>query len=81
MRIVHVDWELKSKMEEESDGVLRKLVVLYGSQTGTAEEVAERIGREARRRFIVPNVLAMDDYNIVRTVSSHHFLAVGWLSI
>ena len=81
MRIVHVDWELKSKMEEESDGVLRKLVVLYGSQTGTAEEVAERIGREARRRFIVPNVLAMDDYNIVRTVPSHHFLAVGWLSI
>lgn len=83
MRIVHycirhVDWELKSKMEEESDGVLRKLVVLYGSQTGTAEEVAERIGRGARRRFIVPNVLAMDDYNIVCTFSSHHFLAVGW---
>jgi sulfite reductase alpha subunit-like flavoprotein len=50
-------------MEDESEG--RKLVVLYGSQTGTAEEVAERIGREARRRFIVPNVLAMDDYNIV----------------
>ena len=64
-------------MEEESDGVLRKLVVLYGSQTGTAEEVAERIGREARRRFIVPNVLAMDDYNIVCAFSSHHFLAVG----
>lgn len=57
------EWELRSKMEDESEG--RKLVVLYGSQTGTAEEVAERIGREARRRFIVPNVLAMDDYNIV----------------
>jgi sulfite reductase alpha subunit-like flavoprotein len=55
-------------MEDEDEEVLRKLVVLYGSQTGTAEEVAERIGREARRRFIVPNVLAMDDYNIVCTL-------------
>lgn len=27
----------------------RKLTVLYGSQTGTAQEVAERIWREARR--------------------------------
>ena len=26
-----------------------RLVVLYGSQTGTAEDLAERIGREARR--------------------------------
>ena len=47
------------------EGILRKLLVLYGSQTGTAEEIAERIGREARRRFIVPTVLPMDDYNIV----------------
>jgi sulfite reductase alpha subunit-like flavoprotein len=59
------DWELKCKMEDENEDVLRKLVVLYGSQTGTAEEVAERIGRDARRRYIVPNVIAMDDYNIV----------------
>ena len=61
-------------MDDESE-VTRKLVVLYGSQTGTAEEVAERIGREARRRFIVPNVLAMDDYNIVCTLSSHDLQA------
>ena len=27
----------------------RKLLVLYGSQTGTAQAVAERIGREAKR--------------------------------
>lgn len=52
-------------MEDESEGISRKVVILYGSQTGCAEEVAERIGREARRRFLVPNVLAMDDYNIV----------------
>ena len=39
----------------------RQLVVLYGSQTGTAQEVAERIGREARRHFFAPLVCAMDD--------------------
>jgi flavodoxin len=30
-------------------GERRKITVLYGSQTGTAQEVAERIWREARR--------------------------------
>jgi flavodoxin len=27
----------------------RKITILYGSQTGTAKEVAERIWREAKR--------------------------------
>ena len=39
--------------------------VLYGSQTGTAEDVAERIGREARRRYLDTNVSSLDDYPIV----------------
>ena len=52
-------------MADSSDQTFRKLTVLYGSQTGTAEEVAERIGRESRRRFIVANVIGMDDYNVV----------------
>lgn len=37
------------------------MIVLYGSQTGTAQEVAERIGREARRHFFMPTVQPMDD--------------------
>lgn len=41
------------------------MVVLYASQTGTAEEVAERIGRELRRRHFRAQVVAMDDYDIV----------------
>ena len=43
----------------------RRLSVLYGSQTGTAQEVAERIGREAKRRYLSASVLALDDYNVV----------------
>ncbi|EDO30877.1 predicted protein [Nematostella vectensis] len=42
----------------------KRLTVLYGSQTGTAQEVAERIGREGRRRHISARVLALDDYNV-----------------
>ena len=43
----------------------RSLVVLYGSQTGTAEDVARRVGREARRRHFTTTVTSMDDYDRV----------------
>ena len=46
-------------MEEKS------ILVLYGSQTGTAEEVAERIWREGKRRQFCIRVKAMDDYDKV----------------
>lgn len=38
------------------------LLVLYGSQTGNAQDVAERIGREARRRHFRPRVMPCDAY-------------------
>lgn len=40
------------------------MVVLYGSQTGTAQDVAERIGREAYRYYFTPIVSAMDDFPV-----------------
>ncbi|KAI9205118.1 uncharacterized protein BJ171DRAFT_503040 [Polychytrium aggregatum] len=40
----------------------RNITVLYGSQTGCAQEVAERIAREARRRHFHVVLSAMDDY-------------------
>lgn len=43
----------------------RKLVVLYASQTGTAQDVAERIGRDAKRRHFAVKVFAMDSYDRV----------------
>ncbi|XP_062929939.1 NADPH-dependent diflavin oxidoreductase 1 isoform X3 [Mobula hypostoma] len=42
----------------------RKLLVLFGSQTGTAQDVAERIGREGVRRHFVCRVLPLDSYTI-----------------
>lgn len=40
------------------------LLVLFGSQTGNAQDVAEHIGREAKRRRYVPRVLAMDAFTV-----------------
>ena len=48
----------------------KRLTVLYGSQTGTAQEVAERIGREAKRRYLSATVLALDDYVVVSDLVS-----------
>ena len=43
----------------------KRLLVLYGSQTGCAKEVAERIVRQALRRRYEPEIKFMDAYNVV----------------
>ena len=48
----------------------RRLVVLYGSQTGTAEEVAERVGREAVRLHFDTEVSSLDNFDVRRLPSS-----------
>ena len=47
------------------EGTSRELLILYGSQTGTAEEIAERIGREGKRRHFLCRICAMDDFDLV----------------
>ncbi|XP_038063679.1 NADPH-dependent diflavin oxidoreductase 1-like isoform X2 [Patiria miniata] len=42
----------------------RRIVILYGSQTGTAQDVAERVERDAKRRHFKTRVLALDGYSI-----------------
>lgn len=41
------------------------LLVLYGSQTGSAQDTAQRIGRQAQRRQLQVRVSALDAYNVV----------------
>jgi sulfite reductase alpha subunit-like flavoprotein len=43
---------------------MTKLLVLYGSQTGEAKEVAFRVGREAKQRGFVPRVISMSEYPV-----------------
>ncbi|XP_063065983.1 NADPH-dependent diflavin oxidoreductase 1 [Engraulis encrasicolus] len=47
----------------------RTLLVLYGSQTGTAQDTAERIGRQALRRQMKVRVEALDSYNVAGLIS------------
>lgn len=42
----------------------RKLTVLYGSQTGTAQDLAEYIWRESKRFHFAGSVLPLDKYNV-----------------
>jgi len=42
----------------------RRILVLYGSQTGTAQEVAERVGREAKRLHFCVEVSSFDEFPI-----------------
>ncbi len=44
------------------------LRVLYGSQTGTAQDTAQRIARQAQRRQLQVQVLPLDNYNVVSVV-------------
>ncbi|XP_068104750.1 NADPH-dependent diflavin oxidoreductase 1 [Hyperolius riggenbachi] len=46
----------------------RKLLVLFGSQTGTAEDMADRIGREAQRRHFTCKVEALDSYSVANLI-------------
>lgn len=41
------------------------LLLLYGSQTGTAQDTAERVARQAQRARLGVRVQALDTYNVV----------------
>ncbi|KAF3820878.1 NADPH-dependent diflavin oxidoreductase 1 isoform X1 [Mirounga leonina] len=45
------------------------LLVLFGSQTGTAQDASERLGREARRRRLDCRVQALDSYSVVNLIN------------
>ncbi len=52
----------------------RKITILFGSQTGNlysliigcAQEVAERIERDSKRRYFKVNIMNMNDYSLVK---------------
>lgn len=46
-----------------------ELSVLYGSQTGNAQDVAERIWRESKRYYFTGTCKPMDDYDVARLIN------------
>ncbi|CAL8321900.1 unnamed protein product [Lota lota] len=55
---------------------LPSLLVLYGSQGGTAQDTAERIGRQAQRKHIQNQVAPLDGYNVANLISESLVLFV-----
>ncbi|KAJ4480982.1 hypothetical protein J3R30DRAFT_3462879 [Lentinula aciculospora] len=48
---------------------LRQALILYATETGTAQEVADRVARECRRIHICSQVLSMDAYSAEDLIS------------
>lgn len=42
-----------------------KIAVLFGSQTGNAQEVAERIWRDSKRFYFRTTIKPLNDYNVL----------------
>lgn len=42
------------------------ILILYGSQTGTAEDYGQRLSRESRRRHFSVELSSMDEYDKVQ---------------
>lgn len=54
----------------------RKLVILYGSQTGTAQDIAENIWRESKRFYFKGPVQSMDSYDFKKLIDEDLVLFV-----
>lgn len=54
----------------------RRILVLYGSQTGTAQEVSERIWREAKQFHLSGPVQSMDEYPITQLLHEQYVVFV-----
>ncbi|XP_028128988.1 NADPH-dependent diflavin oxidoreductase 1 isoform X1 [Diabrotica virgifera virgifera] len=46
----------------------QRIAVLYGSQTGNAQDLAERIWRESKRFYFKGSVKALDDYDVLHLI-------------
>lgn len=63
----------KTKQKRRMD---RKLVILYGSQTGTAQDLAEYVWRESKRYHFTGSVVSMDKYNAQELVNEQFVIFV-----
>lgn len=44
----------------------REVLILYGTQTGTAQEVSEEIWRKLKKYWIPTSIMSFEHYPIVR---------------
>src|SRR5262245_41205934 len=53
------------------------LLIMYGSQTGTAENLAKRVGKESQSRGFAPRVLALNDYAKAGLPGTKHLVIIS----
>ncbi|MBU6410427.1 MAG: flavodoxin domain-containing protein, partial [Verrucomicrobia bacterium] len=53
------------------------LLVLFGSQTGTAENLAKKIAKEAQQRGFAPSVLALNDYETANLAAANKAVIIS----
>lgn len=58
-------WPHDMYEEDEEADTVDKILVLYASETGNAQDVAERTGRDIRRRGGRCTIMSMEDFDIV----------------
>lgn len=51
------------------------MIILYGSQTGTAEDYASRLGREAKQYGFEPLLADFENFSFVRSFFHMSFVA------
>jgi sulfite reductase alpha subunit-like flavoprotein len=54
----------------------RNLTILYGSQTGTAQDVSENLWRESKRFHFNGGVKSMDDYDVKNLIDEEFVIFV-----
>lgn len=54
----------------------RELTILYGSQTGTAQDLAEQIWRDSKRYYFRGKVMPMDSYDIQGLIQEKYVVFV-----
>ncbi|PWN87025.1 hypothetical protein FA10DRAFT_273327 [Acaromyces ingoldii] len=65
----HDGVEEEAQVQEQQQQQQRAFTVLYGTQTGNAQDVATRIARQARRRRIHVVVKSMDEYDVTDLIA------------
>jgi sulfite reductase alpha subunit-like flavoprotein len=63
LHLIHNLKIMSSLLDHNHD---RNITVLYGTQTGCARDLAERVGRDAEERRLTASVVSMDEYEVAR---------------
>lgn len=58
----------------EVEKQVRSINILYGTETGNAEDVADRISRELERRHMQITLMSLNEFDIVTGKVITHFL-------